>query len=606
MSSQYYKVTARVGVPHRNAVEVTVPTVGPQGAAGAAGAAGATGPQGPAGATGPQGPQGPIGPAGTADFNELTNKPTLGTAAAADIGTGAADVAAGNHTHTSFPSLRIDPGTGGTGSLVVGSTTGSEVNRIVLDSGGIKIRAAGSAEVATIATPTLLTADRSYQLPDASGTLALTADFAAPPAIGNTTPNTIAGTQLALHDGSDTGTFVAASKLTANRTYDLPDSSGTIALTSQLATGSTDNAILRADGTGGAQMQASDIVIEDEFLGISCTGVASTDVITAVGHNFANDDAVQFTSLTGGAGLDTTQRYFVRDVSGDTFKVKVGVFGGVVNFTTDISAGVIIRGTTRTEIRNISSASDRSIVISPKGNGAFALSDRGHIRGTRAVDLQRNLGTFSGAVGLDSFCAGSRNTASGISSVAIGDANTASATYSFAFNAQNTASGGASFCTGELNTASGQNSIVIGGARALADRTLIAHANGRFAANGDAQRIWYVHRGITTSNSAVELTPRLACPNGKVMAMLINITGTKSDGSAVAHYVRQYAIKNVGGTTSEVYAAVTVGTDNAAGTSITLSANDTNDALKIEVTGITSETWRWVASVDAVEVSYGS
>lgn len=87
--------------------------------------------------------------------------------------------------------------------------------------------------------------------------------------------------------------------------------------------------------------------------------------------------------------------------------------------------------------------------------------------------------------------------------------------------------------------------------------------------------------------------------------MMINITGTKSDGSAVAHYVRQYSIKNVGGTTSQVYAPVTIGTDNAAGTSIALSADDTNDSLKIEVTGVTSETWRWVASVDAVEVGYG-
>jgi hypothetical protein len=79
-------------------------------------------------------------------------------------------------------------------------------------------------------------------------------NFAAPAAIGNTTPNTLAGTQLALHDGSDTGTFVAASKLTANRTYDLPDSSGTIALTAQL----TDTQIFTAGGTwtkpAGAKM----------------------------------------------------------------------------------------------------------------------------------------------------------------------------------------------------------------------------------------------------------------------------------------------------------------------------------------------------------------
>jgi hypothetical protein len=64
-------------------------------------------------------------------------------------------------------------------------------------------------------------------------------NFAAPAAIGNTTPNTLAGTQLALHDGSDTGTFVAASKLTDDRTYDLPDASGTLALLETLPAGGT-------------------------------------------------------------------------------------------------------------------------------------------------------------------------------------------------------------------------------------------------------------------------------------------------------------------------------------------------------------------------------
>jgi len=37
MNSQYYKVTAYVGTPHRNAVEVTIPLVGPQGPAGEGG-----------------------------------------------------------------------------------------------------------------------------------------------------------------------------------------------------------------------------------------------------------------------------------------------------------------------------------------------------------------------------------------------------------------------------------------------------------------------------------------------------------------------------------------------------------------------------------------
>jgi hypothetical protein len=138
-----------------------------------------------------------------------------------------------------------------------------------------------------------------------------------------------------------------------------------------------------------------------------------------------------------------------------------------------------------------------------------------------------------------------------------------------------------------------------------------AHAMGQFAAIGDAQRARFVMRNKTTTNAAVELfldgsSTRLTIPSGKIFAFTINISGVKSDGSAVAHYLRQYCLKNVAGTTTEVYAPVTIGTDNAAGTTIALSANDTNNALKVEVTGILDETWRWVASVDAVEIAYGS
>jgi hypothetical protein len=86
----------------------------------------------------------------------------------------------------------------------------------------------------------------------------------------------------------------------------------------------------------------------------------------------------------------------------------------------------------------------------------------------------------------------------------------------------------------------------------------------------------------------------------------IIITGVLSTGATSAHYMRQYAIKNVGGTTSEVFAPVTIGTDTASGTSISITANDTNDALKIECTGILDETWRWHAQVHCTELQYGA
>jgi hypothetical protein len=138
-----------------------------------------------------------------------------------------------------------------------------------------------------------------------------------------------------------------------------------------------------------------------------------------------------------------------------------------------------------------------------------------------------------------------------------------------------------------------------------------AFSAGRFSANGDAQRARFVLRCKTTTNSAVEMaldgsTTYLTIPSGKVIFCNIKVVGVKSDGSAIATYERQYAAKNVAGTSSEVYAAVTIGTDNAASTSLEIATVDAGDYIRIRPTGIASETWRWVASVDAVEVAYGT
>ena len=89
------------------------------------------------------------------------------------------------------------------------------------------------------------------------------------------------------------------------------------------------------------------------------------------------------------------------------------------------------------------------------------------------------------------------------------------------------------------------------------------------------------------------------------MFMNIKIVGVSNGGGTVATFERQYAIKNVGGTTSQIYAPVTIGTDNAASTSITISADDTNDAVKIEATGLSATTIRWCAHVSAVEITHG-
>ena len=94
--------------------------------------------------------------------------------------------------------------------------------------------------------------------------------------------------------------------------------------------------------------------------------------------------------------------------------------------------------------------------------------------------------------------------------------------------------------------------------------------------------------------------------SGKIMHVTIHVLGSKSDGSAVASYMRQVTIKNVGGTTSLVGTVNAIGVDEVAGTALSITADNTNDSLKIEVTGIASETWRWTASVFGCELAYGT
>lgn len=79
----------------------------------------------------------------------------------------------------------------------------------------------------------------------------------------------------------------------------------------------------------------------DDPVAYACTGEADTEVITASGHTFANDDPVVFTAISGGSGLATATLYYVISVSGNDFSVSTSVGGAAVDFTTDITAGVL-------------------------------------------------------------------------------------------------------------------------------------------------------------------------------------------------------------------------------------------------------------------------
>ena len=218
------------------------------------------------------------------------------------------------------------------------------------------------------------------------------------------------------------------------------------------------------------------------------------------------------------------------------------------------------------------------------------------------------------ASGQDSFQVGIYATASGTGSAIVGgSSNTASGQYSGIIAASNSVASGqrATVIAGTAAQATANSGIAYG-EFSLADRIFMqAHSGGRFSAVGDAQRARFVLRNKTTNDTATELflngsSVRLTIPSGKYLTGTINIAGIKSDGSAAASYIRQFSIKNVAATTSLVGTVNTIGTDEVASTSIAITADDTNDALDIAVTGIASETWRWAAVFNGIEIAYGT
>jgi hypothetical protein len=327
-------------------------------------------------------------------------------------------------------------------------------------------------------------------------------------------------------------------------------------------TGAVDNAALRADGTGGATLQSSAFVIADNA--------------TASPNNTVNHASIQ---ATGG--------------------------------TTNVSVSIV-----------------------PKGTGSFSLqvpdgtATGGNARGAYAVDLQKQRSSASQvASGENSFCIGGNNTASGESGFAIGTNGastglksfsmgqfaTASGNYSFAFGAVVTASGFGAFAFGGDSVSSGTGSIAFGSSAGATKVGMFAHAAGRFSSTGDSQYVRFVARKKTTDATATTLmldgsATRLTLTSGKILFADILISGIKSDGSAASCYKRKVAIKNVGGTTSLVGTVETIGIDieDNASTDVAITADNTNDALQIDVTGIAAETWRWVAVVEGLEIAYGT
>ena len=239
-------------------------------------------------------------------------------------------------------------------------------------------------------------------------------------------------------------------------------------------------------------------------------------------------------------------------------------------------------------------------VCSPKGSGAFITStpdgaaSGGNDRGTYAVDLQRyRVAAADVASGGYSFIgAGYGNTASGNWSAVVGG-------YDCEATGENSA-----VLTGRDSIASGDHSVVINGRDAAATRVNeVAHGWGKNTGiNAGTQGATLLFHGETLNAVEQEIfldsdSARFAIPTDTLVMCHYVISAMQNDGVQADGWYGTVACKNDGGTTS------LVGSDNPtpqAGTtswSTAFSADNTNDALVLKVTGETSKTIAWSAYI---------
>jgi hypothetical protein len=287
------------------------------------------------------------------------------------------------------------------------------------------------------------------------------------------------------------------------------------------------------------------------------------------------------------------------------------------------------------------SGTNIGLAITPKGTGYISAqvpdgtATGGNARGARSVDFQtsRTAATQVASGSSSVIFAGVNNTASGSNASCAGSGNTASGAESFVAGLTCTASNQSAIAFGQGSSATGSRSVAIGnGASSTAtnafsfgrdcsstntftlatggwSRSYLSNQRSHGGGNGSAvfisQEILIIFGGQTTTNSAVGLrtpmTERLVLRDNSIWSGVIELVGNKSDGSVVARYSRQVTIRRVSSATSLVGSVITLGTDEAAGTSISVTADDTNEALDIAVTGITSETWNWQGIFHGVE-----
>lgn len=332
-------------------------------------------------------------------------------------------------------------------------------------------------------------------------------------------------------------------------------------------------------------------------------GVQSADITYTLP---TADGSSGYVLSTNGSG---TLSWIASSVTGFTAALNTSSPNNTVNASSLTASG----GTT-----------NQDFVIAPKGTGSLlsAIPDGtaagGNKRGINAVDLQtsRSAATDVASGNYSAIVAGQYNVVSGtLSGVLAGYQQNVSGDYSAAIGGQaNTVSGSRSASVAGLgNQVTGNYSVALAGSGAKTTITgQVAQGVGNFAATGDAQLSQYVVMAQTTNATPTEMlvwpgtiNGRLVLQNNSTWTFSIDITGHRTGASESAGYqVKGVIRRDANAASTHIVGSVTktdIAEDDATW-DVTISADTTNGALKIEVTGAAAKNINWTAFVRSVEV----
>ena len=352
-----------------------------------------------------------------------------------------------------------------------------------------------------------------------------------------------------------------------------------------------------------------------------------TATITSVGNGWYRCALVGSTIATSTASFVDVAVSNADNTRANTNGQTIYVWGSQLELSTIVgtyiaTTSAVVYGTPGLSFSGVAGLglqSDGSLYVSPAGTGALqaqattSTATGGNARGANAVDWQttRTAATNVANGTNSTISGGNSNTASGFGSMVLGGAfNLASTTY-------------ASIAGGNGNQATGTGSTVVNGyngtSRVIAGNTVFTGSVNPISTSlGVSQGALLVLAVATTdatatvlrsNTSAASATNQIALPNNSAYYFRGEvIAGVTGAGNTKGWYVEGVIKRGAGVGTTALVGTPTVTSlyaDAGAATwSITATADTTNGALAITVTGQASTTIRWVAQIRTTEMTY--